>query len=134
MMNILKGLSVVAALSLAAQAAPIVAAGPAGSKPVAPKPDLANQVEGRYFGDVISDARGSSRSEVRIIVTKIGANKIRVASDYPRLRSFESALSRYMQTIQNVGGDGLFLWDGSKSPPSLQINVDDASWAGAREP
>jgi hypothetical protein len=69
---------------------------------------------------------------VRITVTRIGPNKIRVASDYPRLPTFEASLSRYLQTIQNVGGAQVFLFDASKSPPTLDITNDDASWSGAK--
>lgn len=108
--------------------------GAVGAPAPATRPaDLADQVAGNYRGDVISDARGSSRSEVRIIVTKIGPNRVRIASDYPRLPSFEAALGRYMSSIQNVGGDQVFLYDTGKTPPSLDITVDDASWSGTRE-
>jgi hypothetical protein len=95
--------------------------------------DLATQVEGVYAGAVISDARGSSRSDVRMTVTRTGPNRIRVTSDYARLPPFEASLSRYMNTIQNVGGDHVFLFDTSKSPPSLDITIDDASWSGTKE-
>ena len=125
--------SIIPVLSAAMAVATASAVAGAPPKSTVPKPDLASQVEGHYFGDVISDARGSSRSGVRIIVTKIGPNKVRIASDYARVRSFDASLSRYMQTIQNVGGGEVFLWDGSKNPPSLQITVDDASWSGTRE-
>ena len=112
-------------------------AGPAAPSPpgraLTPRPDLASQVEGTYSGNVISDARGSSRSDVRITIARLGPNKIRVSSDYPRLPSFEASLTRYMATIQNAGGDQVFLFDTAKKPPSLDITVDDASWSGAKE-
>ena len=38
-----------------------------------------------------------------------------------------------MDTLQNVGGDAVFLLDLSKSPRSLTVTVDDASWAGSKE-
>ncbi len=95
--------------------------------------DLAETAQGQYHGDVMSDARGSSRSDVRIMVTRIGPGRVRVSSDYPRLPAFETALTRAMDTIQNQGGDALFLLDLSKSPHSLHVTVDDASWAGTRE-
>jgi hypothetical protein len=120
-----------AALSCASTSSPGDAAPP--PKAAVPRADLADQAQGRYSGDVISDARGSSRSNVRITVTKIGPNKVRVVSDYPRLPPFEARLSRYMQTIQNSGGPQVFLIDLSKNPPSLDVTVDDASWSGTRE-
>ena len=96
-------------------------------------PDLADLAQGSYFGDVISDARGASRSDVRITVAKIGSNKVRISSDYPRLPPFTAALTRAMQTIQNAGGSEVFLLDLSKHPTSLDVTVDDASWSGAKE-
>ena len=107
-------------------------AAPPSKVPVRPA-DLADQAQGSYFGDVISDARGSSRSDVRITVTRIGPNKVRVAADYARLPAFEARLSRYLQTIQNVGGNQVFLLDLSKTPASLDVTVDDASWSGTRD-
>lgn len=94
---------------------------------------LADLAQGTYFGDVISDARGSSRSEVRITVTKIAANRVRVSADYARLPPFEASLARYLDTVQNVGGDQVFLLDLSKRPTALSVTVDDASWSGAKE-
>ncbi len=88
---------------------------------------------GNYFGEIISDTRGSSRSGVRITVTKIGPNRIRISADYPRLPSFEAGLTRAMDTIQNASGDQVFLLDLSNNPPSLHVTVDDASWAGTRQ-
>ena len=117
-------LTVGAALASAAIAAP----------PTAPPPaDLADQAQGRYVGDVISDARGSAQSDVRITVSKIGPNKVQVSSDYARLPLFQASLGRYMDTIQDKGGDQVFLLDLSKKPATLNVTVDDASWAGVRE-
>ena len=102
------------------------------AQPPKPKPDLADQAAGTYHGDVISDARGSSRSDVTITVTKTGPNAVRVSSDYPRLPAFSAKLMRAMNTIQNASGSEVFLIDLSKSPPGLDVTVDDASWSGAK--
>lgn len=107
-------------------------AGSALAQPAKPKPDLADVAQGMYHGDVISDARGSSRSDVMITVTKTGPNTVRVTSDYPRLPAFTAKLTRAMHTIQNAGGSEVFLLDTSKSPPGLDVTVDDASWSGAK--
>ncbi len=120
-----------AAALLAASSAHWVAAQESGAD--SRRRDLADIAAGNYSGDVISDARGESRSGVRIIITKIGPNRIRVAADYPRLPPFTAALTRAMDTIQNASGDAVFLLDLSRTPPSLHVTVDDASWAGARE-
>jgi hypothetical protein len=116
-------------LAAALIAVPSLAAPPA--KPF--RPDLADQAAGSFFGDVISDARGSSRSGVRITVTKIGPNKVKVAADYKRLPPFTATLTRAMHTIQNSDGAAVFLLDLSKSPQGLDLTVDDASWSGTRE-
>jgi hypothetical protein len=99
-----------------------------------PRPDLADIAAGVYDGDVISDARGSSRSDVRITVVKTGPNTIYVSADYPRLPPFSARLTRAMNTIQKVGGPGVFLLDLSKHPYGLDVTDDDASWSGTRQP
>jgi hypothetical protein len=134
----MKALHLAAGLACAAliAAMPAASAPPPKAKAPATKPrpaDLADQAAGSYFGDVISDARGSSKSNVRITVVKIGPNRVRISSDYRRLPPFEAALSRYMHTIQNVGGNQVFLLDTSKNPYGLDVTVDDASWSGAKQ-
>lgn len=98
-----------------------------------PRRDLADEAQGSYLGDVISDARGSSRSGVRITVAKVGPNRIKVTSDYARLPAFTVPLTKAMATIQNASGDHVFLLDLSKQPRTLNVTVDDASWAGTRD-
>jgi hypothetical protein len=98
----------------------------------APRPDLADIAAGIYDGNVISDARGSSRSNVRLTVTKTGPNTVYVTSSYPRLPPFSARLTRAMNTIQKVGGPGVFLLDLSKRPAGLDVTDDDASWSGAK--
>ncbi|HEX4739543.1 MAG TPA: hypothetical protein VH331_18495 [Allosphingosinicella sp.] len=110
-----------------------VLAAPSGRTVPVPRHDLADTAQGNYFGDVISDARGSSRSGVRFTVTKIGPNKVRVTSDYARLPAFDTALTRAMSTIQNASGSEVFLLDLSKTPPTLMVTVADASWSGTKE-
>lgn len=105
---------------------------PAIAKPV--KLDLADKAAGTFRGDVISDARGSSRSGVTITVKKVAPNTVEVSSDYRRLPTFKVKLTRAMQTIQQASGDTVFLLDLAKSPEGLMVTVDDASWAGERRP
>ena len=107
-------------------------AAPSGRPAEIAKHDLADVAAGIYAGDVISDARGSSRSNVRITVTKTGPNKVQVSSDYQRLPTFTATLTRAMQTIQNARGDEVFLLDLSQTPATLNVTVDDASWAGVK--
>lgn len=56
-----------------------------------------------------------------------------MTSDYPRLPVFTVHLIRAMDTLQNSGGDAVFLLDLSKSPRTLMVTVDGASWAGSKE-
>jgi hypothetical protein len=105
----------------------------AGGAVKAARADFADMAKGSYLGDVISDARGSSRSGVHIVVTRIGPNQVRVTSDYVRLPAFSARLTRAMDTLQNADGGEVFLLDLSKSPRTLMVTVDDASWAGTRE-
>jgi hypothetical protein len=124
------------ALLLGAAALPFpapAAAQRAGGLVRAERADLADMAAGQYLGDVISDSRGSSRWAVRIAVTRIGRNRVRVESDYPRLPPFTAALTRALDTLQNGGGEEVFLLDLSKSPRSLMVTVDGASWSGVRE-
>lgn len=94
------------------------------------KPDLADVAQGSYAGDVISDARGSSQSDVEIVVTRVGPNRVTVESDYARISARTFRLTRAMDTIQNVGGTEVFLLDLAKSPRRLDLTIDDASWSG----
>jgi hypothetical protein len=121
------------AIAAAAVLVPPAAAQRPGRTVRAARADLADMAAGAYAGDVISDARGSSRSGVRIIVTKIAPNQVRVTADYARLPDFTARLTRAMDTIQNASGDQVFLLDLSKSPRTLMVTVDDASWAGTKE-
>lgn len=98
-----------------------------------PHPDLADIAAGIYDGAVISDARGSSRSNVRLTVIKNGPNSVYITSNYARLPPFSVRLTRAMNTIQKVGGGPeVFLLDLSKRPLGLDVTIDDASWSGAK--
>lgn len=109
-----------------------LSAAPPKAKPK-PKPDLADVVQGSYSGDVISDARGSSRSDVGITITKTAPNTVSVVSDYPRIPARTFKLTRAMSTIQNVGGTEVFLLEQQKSPPQLSLTIDDMSWSGTKD-
>jgi hypothetical protein len=120
---------VLAGMALSASV-PTIAGSP-HSAPRHPLPDLADTVKGEYFGDIISDSRGSSQSDVTVTVTKAGPNTVKVAAS-ERLPTFTVHLTRAMQTIQQSNGDNVFLVDQSKSPWSLDVTVDGASWSGAK--
>jgi len=98
-----------------------------------PSEDLADIAAGTYSGDVISDARGPSRSGVTITVTKVGPNAVSVTSSYARLPTFSTRLTRAMNTIQQIGTAQVFLLDLSRTPNRLDITNDDASWSGEKK-
>ena len=119
-----------ACLVFAASAATIVASS-AGAAPR--KPDLGDAVQGTYFGDVISDSKGSSHDAVTVTVTRVGKNRVEVTSDYARLPTVTISLERAMDKILQRGGDSVFLYDPSKSPPHLDVTFEgEVSWSGER--
>ena len=98
------------------------------------KPDLADVAEGIYFGDVISDSKGSSQSGVTLTVTRIGKNAVHVTSSYSRLPVIEVLLTNAMKTIVQAKGDSPFVLDRSKSPEKLDVSFhNEVSWSGVRQ-
>lgn len=96
------------------------------------KGDLADRVAGTYKGDVISDARGSSRDNVTITVTRTGPNRVEVKSDYARIPTVTIPLEKAMDAILAASGSSVFLLDTVRSPDRLDLTIDDASWSGTR--
>ena len=119
-------------LSVAALLAPWAFHAVAADAP-ARKPDLGDTAEGTYFGDVISDSKGSSRNGVTLTVTRIGKNLVRVTSDYPRLPVVEVPLTLAMGKVLQARGDSVFLLDRSQSPAKLDVSfLNEVSWSGQR--
>jgi hypothetical protein len=115
----------------AAVAAALLVAGPALAQ--APrKPDLADAVAGTYAGDVISDSKGSSRSDVTLTVTRTGPNTVQVTSSYSRLPVITVPLTTAMSTIQQARGDSVFLYDRGKQSLDVSFN-NEVSWSGTRQ-
>ncbi len=96
------------------------------------KADLADRVAGTYKGAVASDARGSSRDNVTITVTRTGPNRVEIKSDYPRIPTVTIALEKAMDAILAASGPSVFLLDTVRSPGRLDLTIDDASWSGNR--
>jgi hypothetical protein len=119
-------------LVLAAGAGQALAQGAAGSRER--HPDLGDVAEGRYFGDVISDSKGSSRSDVTLTVTRTGLNRVRIASDYPRLPVVEVTLQRALDKIVQSRGDTVFVFDSKQKPPKLDVSfLGEVSWSGSKQ-
>jgi len=93
---------------------------------------LADLVSGTYEGSVIADAKGSSRSDVRVTVQKIERNTVRVTSDYERLGSVEVSLTRTDESnILNVDGDTVFHVYLEHDPHKLELSVhNEVSYEG----
>lgn len=97
------------------------------------KPDLGDDAEGTYEGDVISDSKGPSKSGVTLTVTRIGKDLVRVTSDYPRLPVVEVPLTLAMGKILQARGDSVFLLDRAQSPAKLDVSFrNEVSWSGQR--
>ena len=94
--------------------------------------DLADQVAGTYFGDVISDARGASRSGVTVTVTKVGPNLVEVRSDYSRIPTVRIPLTQAMSAILSDDRDYTFLNTRDQDPRRLDLTIDDASLSLSR--
>lgn len=91
------------------------------------KPDLADTVAGIYEGDIISDARGSSKSGVTITVVRIGKNLVEVSCDCARIPKVQIPLEKAMDAILASGGPHVFLIETQRDPRRLSLTIDDAS-------
>ena len=116
-------------LALAAGAGRVLAQGGSRER----QPDRGDVAEGRYFGDVISDSKGSSRSDVTLTITRTGLNRVRIASDYPRLPVVEVPLQRALDKIVQSRGDTVFVYDWKQKPAKLDVSfLGEVSWSGSK--
>ena len=107
---------------------------PAVTVPAVRKPDLADMLVGRWAGDVISDSKGSSRSNVTLIIERIGPNIVTIRSDYARLPVITVPIERVMQIVMQRSGNSVFLYDPTRTPPKLDVSFNhEVSWSGSRE-
>ena len=96
-------------------------------------PDLASTLEGVWYGDVISDSRGSSRSDVMVTIRRTSRNTIAITSDYARLPAVTVTLTRAMQTILAAEGDTIISYDPAKDTKQLGIVFEgEVAWSGVR--
>ena len=113
-----------------AEAAAAATPPPANSAAV----ELADLVVGKYFGNVIADAKGSSRSDVTLTITKLDKWTVRITSDYPRLGTVDVTLTRAGGKIISAGGNALFLMDPNVRPLELAYNPDgEVAYAGRKQ-
>ncbi len=96
-------------------------------------PDLATTLEGVWYGDVISDSKGSSRSDVIVTIRRTSRNTIAISSDYARLPAVTVTLTRAMQTILAAEGDTVINYDLAKDKKQLGIVFEgEVAWSGVR--
>ena len=124
---------VILTFAMAQQAASVAIERPA-SATKKDRPDLADTVVGTYFGDVISDSRGSSQPGVTLYVTKVNKSTVRIASDYARLPTVEVPIALYSNQVLATRGSAVFVLNRNKSPQTLDFNPDGSvSFAGVRQ-
>ncbi len=99
----------------------------ASAAPAERKPDLADLVAGTYSGDIISDARGSSKSGVTITVTRVAKDRVSIACDCARIPKVEIPIERAMDAILASSGPHVFLIETQRNPRRLSLTIDDAS-------
>src|SRR5262245_54833950 len=106
---------------------------PVESKPPIAGGELADLVVGSYLGNVMSDSKGSSRSDIDVTISKIDRYTVRVTSSYHRLGTVDVTLTRIGNQIFGAGGDSPFIVDLDRVPPTLQFNPhNELAYAGAK--
>jgi hypothetical protein len=96
------------------------------------KPDAADTVAGTYAGAVISDSQGSSKDGVMLTLTRVGPNKVSIASDYPRLPVLTIDVERAMNSIVQRTGDTAFAYDIEKKRLDVSFH-NEVSWSGEKQ-
>jgi len=95
--------------------------------------DPADLVVGTYYGNVISDSKGSSLSDVTLTVTKLDKRTVRITSDYPRMGTVDVTLTRIGNKILNGSGNTVLILDLEKHPPRLEYNPNgEVAYAGSK--
>jgi len=103
-------------------------------KPRSAVTGLADLVTGTYFGNVMADSKGSSRSDIGVTVTKLDPYTVRVTSDYPRLGTVDVTLTRIGNKILSAGGDSPFIVDLDQNPPTLAFNPrNELAYGGTKQ-
>lgn len=94
---------------------------------------LADLIAGTYLGNINSDAKGSSRSDVIVTVTRIDRTTVRVSSDNQRIGTFEVALTKVGTDVFNVGGESTLIAHTQKNPPELALVArGEVSYVGTK--
>jgi hypothetical protein len=102
------------------------------SEPMNSVGGLADLVLGSYFGEVIADSKGGSRSDVALTISKLDQRNVRVTSDYERIGTVDVELTRIGNKIYNAGGDTTLIVDLDSSPPTLAFDPNGLAYRGDR--
>jgi TIR domain len=86
-------------------------------------PELADMAVGEFFGDVISDAKGPSRSHITVTVERVSASRVRVSSPYARIGTHEVELTQGGSAVFHAEGDNTFSLYMTKQPYELHFNA-----------
>jgi TIR domain-containing protein len=113
-------------------AAPSASATPASTPPASGGSSaLADLVTGIYSGDVVSDARGHSQSDVTVTITKLGTRRVRISADYERLRAVEVDLTQIGGKVMSAAGPSTLMLENGR----LEYSPDgEVSYVGRRRP
>ena len=86
---------------------------------------------GDHFDGVIPHLNAR---DVTLTVTRTGLNRVRIASDYPRLPVVEVTLQRALDKIVQSRGDTVFVFDSKQKPPKLDVSfLGEVSWSGSKQ-
>jgi hypothetical protein len=118
----------IAAFLFASAAVALLPAG-AQARPKPRRPDLADAISGDYDGNVTSDMEGPPKNGVAVTVTRIGPDRVRIASDYPRVPPVNVSLTRAGGRIMNAGGRTSLMYDAGR----LEVTFGgEVSWDGKK--
>ena len=123
-----------------APSADVVPAAPRGEGPgaasgAASVAGLADKVAGNYLGAVVSDSKGSSRSDIAVTLQPVAANRVRASSGYERIGSVEIELTQIGTQVLSVDGDSTLIVDLAVTPPTLALTPrGELAFHGVRQP
>ena len=90
---------------------------------------------GTYLGAVVSDSKGSSRSDISVTLQALASNRVRASSSYQRIGSVDIELTQIGAQVLSVGGDSTLIVDLGVTPPTLLLNPrGELAFHGARQP
>ncbi|HRF45082.1 MAG TPA: hypothetical protein PLD30_12740 [Candidatus Competibacteraceae bacterium] len=97
-------------------------------------PELADRVVGIYYGNVVSDSKGGSRSDVSVAITKLDSKTVSVTSDYGRLGTVVIRLTRIDDKILNANSDTPLILDLEQRPLRLDYSpYNEISYVGYKQ-